>query len=795
MSLYSVSVDVVLAALARLSLEGKCPTLLCLPDVMVWRRVPAALSIESERAERRRGRAPTLILDGHACISALTAAHLGLGLAGDFQVWLVAKVGPTGKRLLEDEKVSIQRLADGLFRYFHVQGSDDREITTRVDSANEVERVITEATDENQLSWSEIGHLGLLPWCKVFPYSLLVGDAESCLVRDSLRNLVHLARDATVTVVDTSSWGPGSEGDSRARDMWNAIAALWGPRTFISLSDRDAARLRHALSPVSKMRPSEIAAEFAGRARRGFLILHTSEMNLLYYCGERRDPIKVPACAVEPKSTNGAGDTFNGAFALAAMILGLAPGREPAFAPETLMHSLAFATAVVSLRLQNEFGHYPTRVDLTEKAQSLQPKCDGLSITAAPGATGGSTVARGQGNAAGLPRLVHALAPVWCDVPKLALIDLDNTLCDSKFWRETAAAAALRKLGFTSSDDELKQFFDAIYQDHDAWTPTIGGNVRYDWGLKGFFQLALVLKQSGIRTTKDYTSKRSQYFTQGTVDRRQLCAALDALPGNPTADRQINEAKSTFDNVPAFPYGDVVGALLQLRSILGFRLAIVTEGDRTAQRWKLKHLGLGEIVCPDDVFPSEAFASIQEVNLRFARATAGGLKPRARDTLEKTRQICERAHQQLKELFRAETLRDLVDQVRRSTGKRGVYVCTIGDRIETDVKPYIETRRKVIPEHCRFGLVIAHVARGYYRHREKPLRGDEHIRVSSLSELVNILAKPGFWHGKRPIEEIGRLKVPQVSSSDRVLLDRASALSSEVTGMIARLLELIDGKL
>lgn len=783
---YSDSVDFVLHTLGKLRVHGICPTLLCVPDILILRRDPKSEPTRRCQAERLEVPETLYLLDGHACISALTAAYLCLGLASEYNVWLAAKAGPTGKQLLKDIKGDLRRRGCTLFQTFLADGQN-REIKTPVDTRERVQRQITQPTPANQLSWQELDSLYCLPWLANSHYGLVVGDAESDLVRNDRDKMQDLICQAVATVIDTSVW---KGQDAHACQLWDMAISLVNNTTFVSVSVDDATSLAHVLHFKVDCSLEIVGPALAQTLREGFLVLHGKDINMLISCHDGNIQARVPACDIEPISTNGAGDTFNGALALAATSLLVASPRQARSAnldPATLTHILAFATSVVSLRLKN--GRYATRADLLQETRYLRPKELVVPIVVSPSIGPNvehlvvhDVVDRSQ-------CLAHMLAPVWNDVPKVALIDLDHTLCDSKKWRTIVAIAAFRALDIPGDDTELGSLYDNLYQDHDAWTPIIGGNVRYQWKHEGLFQLALALHTMSVSTASEYQSYRTTFFSSKPLQRRPLHRELLRISNDSQTMHNVKRALEAFEKIPACPYPDTLAALYQLRDVLGFKLMIVTEGDFNTQRWKLERLGLAEMFPEGTVHTEDAFASVQQVDEVFGRAMVRSKNRKTREALQKAKEACTRYRASFKASFRTEALRKAVEEIQKGRGAAftGVHVCTVGDRIDTDVVPYLNIKRRLESKGGKHsGLVVGRLKRGPYSAQE-PTNEDESpdITVHSLPELVARLAEPGFWHVEPMIRNISAQDRPMLTRTEREVLRKVLDLAADVYDVYA----------
>ncbi|MBV9929130.1 MAG: hypothetical protein JOZ96_29230 [Acidobacteria bacterium] len=807
---YDDSVTEVLRALGRLRMKGTCPTLFCIPDVLVHRERQEDAAEEGERVEVARA---SKGLDGHACISALTAAHLCLGLASEYNVLLVVKAGDQGAGLLEDVGREFRRRGCNMFRYLAARGKD-REIRTR--ESGKVNRKIDKAEKANQLLWEDVDSLHCTRWLGAKGYGLVVGDPESYLVRsDKPERLRALISDAAVAVIDTLAWkkrvdaAPAAgrprsarrgrptagkksakwiDDDERNKKIWNTVQSLVRGETFtfVSVSDEDAVPLAVAAGlQVDAAAPVGSACEGLSRSLgAGFLVLHGKDANVIYSCRDGRVRAHIPACDITPRKTNGAGDTFNGALALAstAMLFESASGEAGAEAGEdVLRHILAFATAAVSLRLKN--GRYATRADLLLDAKDLRPKGGLAPEEVVPPREGEGAAVGADGESQG-QWLAHVLARFWDDVPKLALVDLDHTLCDSRKWRLAAAGAGFKALGILGDDAERQQLYENIYRDHDNWQLIIDTNVRYKWKSRELFELALALNE--LLTPGTYEERREEWFR----DSRDVQRELLKVRNDPSKNERVDRAVEAFKSTPAFPYPDSVAGLYQLRDVLGFKLKIVTEGDFETQCWKLKKLGLKDMFPRqrDIVYTEDAYASKEQLDHAVRVAINNGEDEKL---LTSAQRICARYFEKSKASFRAEAFRDVLE---KSGAERiGVHTCTVGDRIDTDVASYLDIRRRQLSQEggAYGGLVVGRLRRGVY-YDQLPSGADDEpdFTVYSLPEFAAKLSDPGFWHGEPTIRRIESIGLPRLSDADRELLRmvRSRTKSVELAAIIDRIL-------
>lgn len=750
---YHDAVEAVLRALDSLVKRGRAPRLVCVPDVLVLEKEgPGDKKTQRGKPSPERFMVPQreYDLDGHACISALTAAYLNFGLIAEYEVWLLAKVGPAGKGLLDSSIRDLRKHGCSPFKCY-VKLGDDRKIGTPINKSHKVSRRIDKATVKTQLSWEEFGSLHCLKWLQEQPYGLIVGDSESSLAS----NLGEIVRSSAATVIDTSTWSADKDGSVLARQMWDTIKSLVDGKSFVSVSDRDAETLGRFLNLSSTN--ESVQQQLASSLRRGFLVYHTSDTNQLLSCADGRVLEEVPACDIHPQTTNGAGDTFNGALALAATSLLLTAGGDPSVnvANATqFRHILAFATAVVSLRLEN--GHYANREELTHQVASLFPKRT-LAKPAAPLLSDPKNHQGVHAEARWTTQAANVLMKVWSDVPRVALIDLDHTLCDSKAWREMATVAACEAAGIGNDEGELLEMYRRIYKDHLAWAPIIGADIRYQWKHEGLFGVLLALQADRLlRLDNNLLDPKAHGY------RRLHSEVARQRKQQPEA---VKLAVRTFEVYPAHPYPDVLGALHELRDVLGFRLMVVTEGDKETQEWKIGKLGLKELF-PEGSIRSdeEAFPTNEWMADAFARAKQ--TTPDMVATLEEAETIYLRSRENYKDGFRALTLRHVVSAIKRQSQEPfvGVHVCTIGDRIDTDVVPYLAVKPdldgKLGSDPGKYsGVLISRLRRGPYASQEPKESEKPDLTIDSWHEFVDILATERFWRRDPPIidDKIGPL--------------------------------------
>ncbi|MFA5904732.1 MAG: hypothetical protein WC836_12430, partial [Desulfobacula sp.] len=454
MNIYEEAIRTVFHALSKSAPEKFSPVLLCLSDLMVLigRKGPdraETIITKPDRVSVSR----ELSLDGHACISALTAGHLAMGLYADFETWLVTKVGSNGEKLLSEIEEEIKNYADGMFKCFRTNG-EDRHIETPSNADEQVTREIDLHSNENQLSWFEFDTFGIESWLTERKYGLLVGDAESYLFTESFDQIRQLCEKAEVVIIDTSVF---KKEQTRSIEIWNSVKNLTklNPQTFISISDVDAKELAACLSDSIPPNLKTAISVLKDSLSDGYIALHSSKMNAIFAPGKNKSPIIVPTCNIKPLGgTNGAGDTFNGALALAALAL-KTQKSEKEFEDILIQHMLAFATATVSLRL--EAGCFPTRAELFEKMDKFISKDVDKAILSEPSA--GDYKALNTSNKTGQLSLNSAWSYCWDDIPKIFLVDLDHTLCDSKKWREQATMMAVKKMDLSWEPSQILEIY------------------------------------------------------------------------------------------------------------------------------------------------------------------------------------------------------------------------------------------------------------------------------------------------------------------------------------------------
>ena len=115
----------------------------------------------------------------------------------------------------------------------------------------------------------------------------------------------------------------------------------------------------------------------------------------------------------------------------------------------------------------------------------------------------------------------------------------------------------------------------------------------------------------------------------------------------------------------------------------------------------------------------------------------------------------------MRHAFRARAFRVALDTL--GSKSMGAYVCTIGDRHDTDVMSYLEIRapHKEMTRAEYAGVAIGRLRRGVYKD-DMPQQGEEDadFTVSSLPEFVAKLSSPGFWRHE-PTIRVEDLRAPQ----------------------------------
>jgi hypothetical protein len=216
----------------------------------------------------------------------------------------------------------------------------------------------------------------------------------------------------------------------------------------------------------------------------------------------------------------------------------------------------------------------------------------------------------------------------------------------------------------------------------------------------------------------------------------------------------VKTAMKVMDTFAAFPYSDAVSSLYKIRDILKFELFLVTEGDEVAQRWKLKKLGLERLFQEKNQIVERAFLSQEQFNTAFSKAL---IHPDSENgCLRKAQAICDKMQKTLKQTFRGRALYNCVKSLNSKNGsKRGVFVCTLGDRFDTDVIPYVKIRDGLcnLLKKQNVGFVVNRLERGPYANdlnNENSEKPDSSIKF--FDELVQKIAKPGYWRNKTPIQ-------------------------------------------
>ena len=740
---YAAAAAAVFSTLGRLQEEGRCPALLCLPDLLILQKSPVADT--QDGGERIEVPPEELQIDGHATLGAFTASYLCPCTAGDFDVFLAARTGGQGHTVLKHASAQVRQAGAMGPRIFPSDG-DDRVILVGRDGATKVNRQITARTANSDLRWTDIEDSGVLGWLRYDdrPYGLLLGDAEWDPGPTGRRRLCELAAKAKITVVDTVYW---DKDPKRAVRMWNWIQDLvktQGSATVISVSDEDAPNLFSAVHGETVGQGFQSACTAARRLAEtlpsGHVLLHGKSANVLFARGMKSiHALRVPACDIEPKSTNGAGDTFNGAFTFAALCLAAgsdhnADGRSPKGL--MLQHALSFATAVVSLRLAT--GRFATRDFVETGSRRLKAREDLGAMRA-------------------IVRAPVASRPGPTGFPKLAFVDLDYTLCDSMTWRETAARRAIAQLLSRANNlgsrkppaDRLLALYGAVYRGHDTWEHVLGVNPRYNWYDQRIFAALLILDEMLGPLPRNEKRLNEELLRLATAQAREI---MHRVKQPVVAAREAEEA---FMSTQAVPYADAVAGLHRLRNELGYKLFLVTDGDTNMQAWKLGRLGLGDFFSknPDS---EAAIASEREVAEAFTQAIGKTSTNKDEVTkLHKAQKICQKWAAEVKSCSRLTTLAKILDSEAASSG---VFVCTIGDRHDTDIVPYHIVRRpdegnraKAVP--LEPGLLTFRLKRGPYCNPTLApgLKDADHV-VPSWAGVGAVLARAGFWRDREPLK-------------------------------------------
>lgn len=796
MNPYLEAVRTVFSILTKGASVPYSPVLLCLPDLLVLRgkKGPTPEEVLTVRPDRITI-SLSWGLDGHACISAMTAGYLALGLHADFETWLVAKVGRRGQELLSFAEKEISHYADGMFKCFQAEGID-RHIETPSNTDEQVTREIEEANDVNQLSLKEFKSFGLMPWLDDRPYGLLIGDAESDLFTKSYNEINYLCSKASSVVIDTAIF---KDEPDRSRMLWKSVCNLarLNSRTFVSISDVDAKVLAGCLGNSELESMGDIVSVLQNSLPSGHLVLHTSKFNAAFFKDGYAEPVIVPTCDIKPKKgTNGAGDTFNGGLALAAMALQSYKKDTVDYSADEINQAVTFATAIVSLRLMT--GNYPTRAEFITSIGNLSPRrvdsemIESLLIGKQPFSPRLNHSRRGKND---LPS-----ASGWDDLPKLFLVDLDHTLCDSKKWRIQATMQAVNMLDLHWPDKDVLEVYEHLYTNHQVFKTLLGENLRYCWNLEDLFYLFYHLKQipRDQRIGKiNFSEGNSAKFDS---EMNNLARQLWGLKQNEYVRSAVERATTVMKKSAVFAYTDAIAALYRLRDELKFQLRLVTEGDGSAQRWKVEKLGLSRLFPDSCQNVEDAFVSHQQLLNAFTMAFSK-IDHNSRSELEKAQAVCIKIQNTLKRNFRGRVLRDCVSELCHNRNDSfGVFACTLGDRIEADVAPYIELRKKICSEKGKrnLGLVVVRIERGPYAHIND--NGNDvmpDISVKSFDALTEKLARPGFWRGKQPIrrDDISFSLSPSemLSDEERELLLRVGAQHPGIGCIVEKVIERLDG--
>lgn len=765
MNIHTASVSSIFKTLRASASKPFSPVLLCLPDVLLLRdkKEPVRSLYVSEMPERisiELGWG----LDGHACISAMTAGFLAVGLYADFETWLAAKVGQKGRDLLSKVEIEIGNYAGGMFKCF-LQTGDDRHIETPTNTDKEVTREIEIANINNQLSYSEFDAFGLLPWLNNRSYGLLIGDAESYLLTESFDDLKHLCSKAAAVVVDTSVF---KKEPLRSKKLWESVCkiASLNSRTLVSISDKDANDLARCLGFSDNAKLGQIASCLQKSLPDGNLILHTWKLNAAFWKDSSKSPVILPTFDITPvKGTNGAGDTFNGGLALAAMAI----GREKpqgAFSAFEIEQALKFATIVASLRL--ETGNYPTRAEIMAKAMSLTQKtldgADFESLDIQP------EVSLSLKKRKTRQPTRETLFFGWDDLPKIFLIDLDHTLCDSKTWRTHSTIQAVKTLGLQWSDNEILRVYEYLYKNHDAFKDVLEKNLRYCWNLENLFYLFIYLDMYPCEQRLQKIQIEERTIEEIDRNRLNLLENISSLKLRSDIANKVALATSKMKEFPAFPYSDAVASLYRIRDVLKFDLYLVTEGDAEAQKEKIVKLGLSRLFNNGKTFQGNldqgnqiielAFPSEEQLKYEFMKLLLRLPSGLEKEAVIEAQEICIDIQNTLKQSFRGRALYYCIQKFAakkgnafgKASGNYGVYICTLGDRVDTDVVPYIKLKEKMRKLGSDPGMVVARLKRGPYEQYQDNVNHEKpDISVDSFSFLTEMLAQPGFWRGKLPI--------------------------------------------
>jgi len=312
-------------------------------------------------------------------------------------------------------------------------------------------------------------------------------------------------------------------------------------------------------------------------------------------------------------------------------------------------------------------------------------------------------------------------------------IDLDGTLFDSYEHRTRASRKAFQKIFKGKKENDLQTWYEKIYLDHEIYNEIVGLNFRYNWCTEDIYRIAYLKfdKKKDPKNHHEYLT-----FCKDMINAEDL--------------RNIEDAYDFFMNEPFSPFNYVHQFLEGLKE-LGFKLILVTEGDKKVQTWKLEQLGLDMFF--DNMYIGNPYENLEKLRNHINIKRNVDYFAALELIYEKYKEM----HDKYKDVFHADTLNKVLKKF------KSVNLAVIGDRYDVDLKPYERINKKNI-------LQIAITQGSKYAEKteadiKKLKKGESkgitqpHI-VKDLAEAFELLVDLDTWEGLKPITSVPAISTP-----------------------------------
>jgi len=649
------AVTKVFAALDALRARAQSPTICLLPDVM-------DLSVRARRRQngtsgRNIRRGDVTLIDGHAAIGLLTLSALRHVDSGLFRIAAVIRGSGDTRRQLRSELRDLQTIrgCEGVLErgelFYQLSGTRSPRIDVPKDGPRRTVRDISPLEQKQEMNWQNV-------WFE-FPELTEVLAASDVVGLLNVRHAVCaqlleaaiLGGANQIVFVDTETFRERTETERVRQFLFDHACAI----DVVSVSDEDAARLMR--KKARKASPFESACELARALTKqspSLCVLYHTDREAALLGQAAGALIRVPSLSLpKPRRTNGAGDTFNAAWMLAAATMKRSARLGLGNAVLTAQDCLLFACAVAGARIWNR--DYATKDDvfdcLLDKKVCLgadRSYCPQIEPTAKAAGNGRCRGVLGRfcglqmaalaqqarhqfqefeerfGTAVRSPLVaLSSKRPGSPRQRRAAIINIDGTLIDSQrhlatvhemglltacreagSWPDLGPgeASLLQELQHPHAREARQRLAGAVYHNHMLFERLLQVNVRYRWNDPRLYAATIAVAHFFRQELDDISPAKLRDNWPGL--RRYIESRLPFVMSR-LAPEFASEGAA---KIPLEPIADVPRALTLLRDELKYDLYLLSEGIRQQQWRKIEACGLSRFFSRDRFISYPAFA-------------------------------------------------------------------------------------------------------------------------------------------------------------------------------------------